>query len=491
MKMMEFPSRKESFLSRRGCRELAWMSLLIIVLSLVISVLSARYQMWALALTLVVVVSLLLAYGFFKGSKLSFQRIVIFLLVASILSPSIRLPEGIPDVRLELIIVLIAWGLFLLGHLATNYPIKLRPNPAYRWFTLFGLAILFSMTYAALVKGYVPIGRDFWELGKLLKYFLIFALVASLRISSTDMKRYYKIALIVFLCSAFFGFAQYLDLGYLNAMISPYYAPTQMRGLLVQGRIMGTTPNPNEFGALMVLAASLALSGVLFLQGRGPRMLCWSTLPIFGLALVLTLSRSALVALFLAAATVLFLFLRQKSLRRRLRRVVVLVLFGSIVGAFIFQLMPEKAVFRFGQLGAFTEAPSWQARVENWKTHFAIWTESPWLGWGPGKTIMGTIVDNEWLLLLRRYGVVGLAVFLCLFGSLFFGLSRIRKANPDPSVVALTVALQGTFVGYVLYMGLAAVYHSLQLMPIFVLFLGLAYSQWRPGKTTVQEVPKP
>jgi len=445
------------------------------------------------SLLAVVVIVLLLGIALFFGREGVFlpSRILAPLLLVAIIFPYIRLPAGIPDVRLELIIVLAVWGLLLLGHLATGQPIRLRRCPAYKWFVLFGFSIAVSMVYASFLRGQPLIGRDFWELAKVLLYFLIFTLVASLSISSTSLRRYYKFALITLGLSAFLGFLQYIDFAGVNQVVSPYYAPTQMRGLLVQGRIMGTTPNPNEFGALMVLAASLALSGVLFLQGRGPRMLCWGTLPIFGLALVLTLSRSALVALFLAAATVLFLFLRQKSLRRRLRRVVVLVLFGSIVGAFIFQLMPEKAVFRFGQLGAFTEASSWQARVENWKTHFAIWTESPWLGWGPGKATMGTIVDNEWLLLLRRYGVVGLAVFLCLFGSLFFSLSRIRKANPDPSVVALTVALQGTFVGYVLYMGLAAVYHSLQLMPIFVLFLGLAYSQWRPGKTTVQEVPKP
>jgi len=85
--------------------------------------------------------------------------------------------------------------------------------------------------------------------------------------------------------------------------------------------------------------------------------------------------------------------------------------------------------------------------------------------------------------------LLGYLFFLGLFGSLFLGLSRIRKATVEPSIVAFTVALQSTFVGYVLYMALASVYHSLQLMPIFMLFLGLAYSQYRPKKR-IQEVSK-
>ena len=192
------------------------------------------------------------------------------------------------------------------------------------------------------------------------------------------------------------------------------------------------------------------------------------------------LFRSSLVSLLLAIGTILFLFLKRKAKSGwKLKRIIEIGMFGCLAGLLILTIIPEKAVFRYSQLMYFTEATSWQARVMNWEMNFSIWMESPWLGWGPGKATMGTIVDNEWLLLLRRYGVVGLTVFLGLFGSLFFGLSRIRRSNPESLVVALAVALQGTLMGYALYMMFAAVYHSLQLMPILLLFLGLAYSQWR------------
>ena len=98
---------------------------------------------------------------------------------------------------------------------------------------------------------------------------------------------------------------------------------------------------------------------------------------------------------------------------------------------------------------------------------------------------MGTIVDNEWLLILRRYGLIGTIAFIVLFGNLFFGLSKISRQGEDFSVCAIALALQGTFVGYVFYMFLASIYHSLQLMPIFLLFLGLSYSQWRKSNNKI------
>ena len=70
-----------------------------------------------------------------------------------------------------------------------------------------------------------------------------------------------------------------------------------------------------------------------------------------------------------------------------LNHLLIAVLLGCIIGIFILYLVPEQAFFRFGELATFTKATSWQGRVENWKTHFAIWLKSPWLGWGPERPI--------------------------------------------------------------------------------------------------------
>lgn len=462
---------------------------LVFVVGIIMVWLALFQPMLSLILSVGLIIFFLIMMLFFGLDGIfSLRKAMPSLLIAAILLPYIRLPGSIPNVRPEFVIVFAAWGLLLLAHFTTGLPIRLKRCPPHKWFALFGLSIFMSMSYGAVVKTNL-LTRDLFEFVKLILYFLIFSLAASQTINQTAFKRYYRLALVILMFSALVGFLQYIDFAGINESVSPYYAPTQMEGLLVHGRITGTTGNPNEFGALMVLAISLAMSGALFFRESKIRLLCCLALFVYGLALVLTMSRTSLVASFLSMAFVLTLYLKQRGFKHKWRQMATLMVFGIVVGYIILQVMPEKALFRYSQLANIRGASSWVARVENWQTHFAFWKDSPWFGWGPGKATMGTIVDNEWLLLLRRYGVIGLFVFLGLFGSLFLGLSRIRKATVEPSIVAFTVALQSTFVGYVLYMALASVYHSLQLMPIFMLFLGLAYSQYRPKKR-IQEVSK-
>lgn len=106
------------------------------------------------------IIAFLLGIMLFFGldGVLSVKRTVPALLVVAILFPPIRLPGGIPDVRPEFIIAVVAWGLLLLSHLAMGLPIRLRRHPSYKWFGFFGLSILVSMTYAAIVKNQPIIG---------------------------------------------------------------------------------------------------------------------------------------------------------------------------------------------------------------------------------------------------------------------------------------------------------------------------------------------
>jgi O-antigen ligase len=435
----------------------------------------------------VIFIGILLLFG--RDGAFSINRIILPLFFVAILFPSIRISGNIPDPRPEFIVVAITILFLFIIHLISEKTVCMRRLPTDKWFILFGLSIVVSMAYSNLFMNHPIIGRDLWELFKLILYYLIFSLVANLQINTEDMRRYYLFIILIFLISAFFGFLQYINFASINQIMSPYYAPTQMRGLLVHKRITGTTANPNEFGALMVLASSLALSGGLTIEGKRLRILCWLTLPVFWTALLLTLSRTSLVSGLISMIIILLLFIRVKkiTLKVKFKRLLIFLLLVCVAIIFALELMPERSLWRFSQIFTFEEASSWVARVENWETHFTFWKESPWFGWGPGKETMGTVVDNEWLLILRRYGLIGTIAFIGLFGNLFFNLSKIRRQGVDFSVYALALALQGTFCGYAFYMFLASIYHSLQLMPIFLLFLGLAYSQLRLNRKIKRE----
>ena len=406
---------------------------------------------------------------------ISNKCIITPLLIMSILLPPINLPTGIPDVRLEILFVLSIWGFLILNHFVTRKPIRFHRNSVSKWFLLFGLAIFASICYSALIKGYYPIGRDFWEFGKLIGYFLIFTLVANLNILPTEIEYYYRVTLIIFLCSSLFAYAQYSNFANINEVISVYYvSPYQMENVL-QGRVTGTTGNPNEFGAFMILASLLAFSGIFFLKKKLFYLTCFI---IFVYTIILTSSRTSMAAL---AVSICFIFffkvLAHIRYRKYFGKFLIITTTVVIIISFIINFLPLKYIDRFSTIVNFADTPSWKGKVIAWKINYELWKHSPIFGWGPGKSMLLGSVDNEWLLILRRYGFVGLFIFIIWWVSFYLEISKIGSHSSNEGTTALIVALQATLISYSIFMIPAVIYHLLQLMPILLTFLGLAFSQ--------------
>ncbi len=450
----------------------------VFIIGVLVGLISTSSFMAAFAFALVVTVALFLTLVPSRSDGLPLWRILVLFIVVSILLPPIRFPADIPDVRFELILVLITWAFLILRHFVKGKPIRFQHNILYKWFLIWWFCMFTSVAYAAWVKGYYLAFRDTFEFLKLFEYFLIFVFASNMDIKKEDMQRFYYISLLVFLAAAAVGFAQYINLLGINSIISPYYAPTQIRGLLIHKRITGTTSNPNEFGALMVMGISLALSGALMLQKKKLRIFAWGVVAILGLAVVLTLSRAALVAM--GAVVVFILFYKfpammgiRKSTGRLLSATLVLMLFAL----FLIIVAPPKFFIRMDSMYNLITDTSWQDRQAIWSANLSVWQESPLFGWGPGKADMTTIVDNEWLLILRRYGIIGAGVFITLFVSLYRQISFITSKSQDEVTKVFGMAIQSVFVAYTLYMIPAAVYHSLQLMPLLMFYAGLISSQ--------------
>lgn len=433
-----------------------------------------------------VIISLFLLFLFVssKSGKVSFNDVLFLLLFCSILSPPIRF-ESIPYIRPELILILIAWALFILGVLTKGENIKFKQFPVYKWFFIFGGCILFSIFWGWIFEGFFPVPRDFFEIAKLVEYFLIFAFVANLNLKREDFKKYYIFAIFIFLISAAFGFIQYFDLFHdFNESFIEYIAPKHLDEWLGQRRIVGTAGNPNEFGILMVMASSLALIGTLWIKRINFKILSFISFIVFSFVIILTLSRSALIAFLTSLAFILLLKYPQKfGLKGKIRLIFLILPTIIILGLIVIQIAPPKFIMRITSALNIEADVSFQNRLNIWRENLNIWKQSPIFGWGPGKDAMTTIVDNEWLLLLRRYGIVGVIIFIFLFWNFYSGLGKIQKKAKDNLFLEIfSVFSQTSLVSIAVYMIPAAFYHSLQLMPILMTFLGLIYSQYYTPK---------
>jgi len=460
-------------------------NIILIIVGILVTVFITFIFLESLKFGLIILIFLLFLLLLLKSRKLSFNDIPLLLLLFSVLLPPIRF-ESTPYVRPELILILITWPLFLLGRIAKGESIKLRWTPTHKWFFIFGASILISILWVWIFQNFSPTPRDFFEIAKLIEYFLIFAFVTNLNTKRENFRKYYIFTICIFLIATVFAFIQRGNLfpGFNESFIG-YVAPKHLDEWLAHRRIVGTVGNPNEFGILMVMASSLAISGTLWIKKIGLKILSFLSFAIFSFTITLTLSRSALIVFLINLLFILFLkYTRRFGLKGKAKLVFLIFPTIIILGLIILQIAPPKFIRRaISGLGIETDV-SFQNRLNIWKENLEIWKQSPIFGWGPGKDAMTTIVDNEWLLLLRRYGIVGVVIFIFWFGRFYSGLSRIqRKEKTNLYLEIFSIFLQASLIGIAIYMIPAAFYHSLQLMPILMTLLGLVYSQYKTKRT--------
>jgi hypothetical protein len=104
----------------------------------------------------------------------------------------------------------------------------------------------------------------------------------------------------------------------------------------------------------------------------------------------------------------------------------------------------------------------------------ARFRRSPLLGSGPGKAEGDSVVDNEYLLVLGRYGLLGLVAYLALWLTVLHAAGRIARSGAP-----LAAAVTGGAVGLLVFNLVAGSLYQLQLMGLFWPLTGLALSDDR------------
>ncbi|MFH1194034.1 MAG: O-antigen ligase family protein [bacterium] len=133
---------------------------------------------------------------------------------------------------------------------------------------------------------------------------------------------------------------------------------------------------------------------------------------VFFLALFLTFSRSAWLAL--AAASTYFIF---KNLRKDVLKFFVFLSALAIAFYIIFLPLVKMRIIAEGRL----EQKSNTERVASWKEGFAAWRQNPFFGSGPGNYNVGLAkpysqpAHNIFILVLAELGIAGFVIYLFLW----------------------------------------------------------------------------
>jgi len=406
-------------------------------------------------------------------APMDYRDLFLFLTVFFIvLTPSFPTPGPLPNLRLEEGFAAALVGGCLIWLLAGG-KVRLYISSFQPLLLFFSAVIVLSMLVGAL-QGLDPAVRDFTEHIKVFKYLLIFTVVATLADTPARRRRLVDFTIVTIVASALVGFTQYINPLNINERYVQFIAPTQYHRLVGDypfPRIIGITSNPNEYaviaaiGVLLCLAMFLAYRHTAYAAGGG---LCF-------LALLMTMSRSGMVFLGVALAVYLALsFVHVSTVnQRQLKFFLLMLLLGLLLLFALVAYAPDALMWRLQEGLDLDASTSWQARLERWEESLILIRESPLLGWGPASNIdFEWQPDNEWLLLTRRYGLLGTGylVMAFLLPVLFTGPSaRHGDAYTYRNIYLAVLA------GSACYMIAAVIYHALQIMALVVVIAGIYF----------------
>lgn len=337
----------------------------------------------------------------------------------------------------------------------------------------FSLLIIISIL-VGYFKGVTIAINDFFELYKVFIYLGLYLITAYLVKSEEDKIKILKFMIFCILISVLISVQQYFNLFNLNESYIPIIAPTQFRPLLnnhPNPRVVGMTSNPNTYAIIPGIGSILSLA--VYSYTKEKRYIIFLAICILGV--LMTKSRSGFVFMLIGILSFVFLYIikpnfkitrtsdgciKIKGLRTLITTLVLLILFAII----IYIVLPDELNSRLVSGLNLNTDNSFQARLINWKEHIFFLKLSPIFGLGPAKSIeYGSYADNEWILFLRSYGIIGTTYIV-----LTFLLPFIKSKDKFFKYIYFSVLL-----GSVLYMVPAAIYHIFQIMPLIMILAGL------------------
>ena len=407
-----------------------------------------------------------------KGAP--YKKLFLFMLLATMIAPDI--PIGPLGIRLEALILLVALGIAY-GH----YALKGQVSSGFKW-TIFDLlflwgggSILCSIAYATIILGFNLIPRDLFAFVRLIQYYLYYRFACSLVFNEHEIDQYGRIFGLIGLLICVLGIAQFFNWFNVNALITPLYAGRKAGDYLLNFRAVGTLGNPNVFGffAFMVFAYYFTRYITANMnKGRSALYLlatCGSLL-----AILVSMSRTAMVLTVISVFLFVVLKVRKKNqiVRLLIWLLVIVVSLSaalSVFGRVIERISSNEA----GLVAALLSTESALVRYKLWDQAMEYVKFSPVFGTGPAKESIETIVDNEYLVFLKHYGLVGLLYYFLLFVNIFL-LARKRMIRGAAEAVKgfggfmLMVSI-GTFI----FNLTGGVYENFQLISLLLLFVGM------------------
>lgn len=377
--------------------------------------------------------------------------------------PFLPTAGGLPLLRPE-------W--FIVAAAAAAFPRAGTIDRVTVWFLILAGMIILSIFYGMAFHGTTVAARDGFELLKPVLYLMFYSFIRRIDLPVPELRRMVRAILCMLGVVALIAVVQYLDPGQTLKPFLSLYTDADRVDIYTGLRATATMSNPNDLGMLLVFGYSLCLFSMN--QGILRPKAEMALLGLLAFGVFTSGSRTSMGAAL--AVTAYFLAKNLGFSLRKLRVIAAILVIFAIGTALVMRSeVFAKSVQRVLVFSDNEAAQvSWLLRVGAVIQTLELIGESPVLGWGPNKLgfELGDNVDNEYILILYRYGGAGLAVFAATLIALW-RKARWPRIGGEPFLENYGNFLTGCLIGCAIFAYAAGVFHTFRLMTLLILFMSM------------------
>jgi len=406
-----------------------------------------------------------LSYIFINNLIINIRELLIIIIGLSIILPGIQLTPSFPEIRPEEFLIYSLFP-FIFLHNITSNSLNEHSLKFTKYYLLFLFLAMVSTIYGVQILNVNTGSRDMVEFIKMGKYLLIFLAVASSNPTERDLKILLNTFLVVMIFSATIGILQFYNIFGFSSLTGPIYLGEKI--FKVNERLTGTFTNPNSYSVVLGFSIIISLVQLLTEKTHNRKLFYVFTLGFFSICILITGSRTGLAAILFSLIILLLLFLRFNIKNiKSIIPIIVLLGVSFTVGVYY---AGQDIVSRLSSGVNFLENESLLMRIYAWYLNIQLIIQSPILGWGPAKEMFTTVVDNEYILIVRRYGIVGgLAFMMIYFYPLWVSFKNFIQSKGDKYALIFTV----TIVFFLISNLTNSVYNHIQTMDTWFIILGV------------------
>lgn len=325
--------------------------------------------------------------------------------------------------------------------------------------------------------------NDFFFAGMVVKYYVLFLIIYNLKIvEEIFFEDCLRVIVWLGVVSGLIAFGQYFNTFRINSWLTPYYISQEFYlDFLNQGavlrRTIGTSFNPNHFAFL--LSFPIISASVLVWVYKKKRYII--PLLFLYLAMITTLSRTGIVV---SAFSVIFGYILWVKIKKSYFSMILMVITLALIiivfrNLFSSYEWPIYERFSGSQL-EISGSNSLSARIESWKIFWEWFVDLPQIwtfGIGPQKGSEVGYIDNQYISLIRQFGILGLfsitCIQLCIMRHAFQYF--FKSNNVEGKAVSLVIVCLLT--SLLSFQMTAEAFNDLQNMSIVLVFVAIFYKK--------------